>query len=195
MDLTVAILGVVVTLIASIAAVGSWVAARHASRAAVTLTAIERRRWHTELTPRFNVSYTTSGERATLTVALVGPTGLDRLDEMTLSIRDDRPDRDTTTGQPSREEIAAQIWGPYRFVAGVDGADASGRHVPPIPLLPGVRRPFALERTRPPPWAGPDAVAWWGQEYQGTPLRLSMSCHRDGHDRWTVLVDVRENTT
>jgi hypothetical protein len=70
-------------LVAAVAAVGAW-------KAAVTLAAIERHRWHDDLTPKFEVRCrVTGGDRAELRVAFVGPPGLDRLDRMTVSIRDD----------------------------------------------------------------------------------------------------------
>ena len=116
---------VAVGAVAAIAAVGAWWAARSSSQASAAMTAIERRRWHADLTPQFELACrVTSGERATLRVALVGPAALDRIDRVTVRIRDDIPGRaPVTPGGPTAEEIARQVWGPYRFVPGVDGAD------------------------------------------------------------------------
>jgi hypothetical protein len=70
-------------------------------------------------------------------VILAGPPGLHHLDGVTVRIRDDyfrRGDGQLTAGCPSREEIKAHIWGPYRFRphTGPDGgrADDTGRVTP-----------------------------------------------------------------
>ena len=141
---------VAVGLVTAVAAVGAWRAARSSSQASAAMTAIERRRWHADLTPQFEVRCRVmSGERAKLGVALVGPAALDRLDQVTVRIRDDVPGRaPVTPSGPTAEEIARQVWGPYRFVPGVDGADQPGRSVAPFGLLLGDWRPLALERTR-----------------------------------------------
>ena len=61
-----------------------------------------------------------------MTLELTGPAGLDRLDEVTVRIRDDIPDRSARPGNGlSAEQVAAVIWGPYRFAAGVRDTDAS----------------------------------------------------------------------
>jgi hypothetical protein len=77
------------------------------------MTAIERHRWHADLTPQFELTCrVTSSERAELRVALLGPAGLDRLDRATVHIRDDIPGRaPAMPGEPTAEEIARQIWG------------------------------------------------------------------------------------
>jgi len=131
-----------------------------------------------------------SGERATLRVALVGPAALDRLDRVTVRIRDDIPGRaPVTPGGPTAEEIARQVWGPYRFVPGVDGADQTGRSVAPFGLLLGDWRPLALERTPAPTWSS-DATAWQRQ-YNDQPVRLTLACVREGDEPWTVPQEVR----
>lgn len=166
-------------------------AARHANNAAQTLTGIERQRWHTELTPQFQVSCTPrAGGRATLRVTFVRPTGLDRLDEVAVAICDDTRDHSSIlAGGPTKEEVSRQIWGPYRLAPGVDGADNTGRRVPPVRLLRGGDRPFELEATRPPRWWGSDD-AWWDHEYRGSPVRLALHCRREGHEQWTVPLEV-----
>jgi hypothetical protein len=182
---------VAVGAVAAIAAVGAWWAARSSSQASAAMTAIERRRWHADLTPQFElVCRVASGERATLRVALVGPAGLDRLDRVTVRIRDDIPGRaPVTSGGPTAEEIARQVWGPYRFVPGVDGADQTGRSVAPFGLLLGDWRPLALERTSAPTWSS-DATAWHRQ-YNDQPVRLTLACVREGDEPWTVPQEVR----
>lgn len=194
-NLAVAILGAVGTVMAAGAAVGSLLAARQANRAAATLAMIERHRWHADLTPQFEVTCTaTSGDRATLRVAFVGPPGLDRLDQVTVSIRDDiRGRAPVIAGGPTAEQIARQVWGPYRFVRGVDGADENGRSVAAVELLLGDWRPFALEQTPPPPWWGGGGVDGWRKQYADQPVRLTFTCHRQDDEPWTVPREVYVN--
>lgn len=193
MSSATAILGGVAALVAAIASVGSWVAARQANHAAATLARIERDRWHADLTPKFEVTcQTTGGDRAQLRVALVGPAGLDRLDRVIVSVRDDiRGRRPVTAGGPSAEQIAQHVWGPYRFVPGVDRADQTGRTVAPVELHLGDWRPFALERTPPPPWSGD--IETWRRQYDSQPLRLTLTCHRQGDQPWTVPIELAIN--
>lgn len=189
MHLALVILGVIATTIAAIAAVGAWLAARRSGRAADALTRIEARRWHAELTPKFKITCRVSGEHAALRIELVGPPGLDRLDRLTVRIRDDIRDRTpVVTGGPTAEEIARQVWGPYRFVAGIDGADPTGRQVAPIQLLAGDWRPFTLEKTDKPPWS--EDTEWWTAQYEGSPIRLMLRCERQGDEPWTVPIEV-----
>jgi hypothetical protein len=138
---------------------------------------IERHRWHADLTPQFETTCTaTSTGRAELRVAFAGPPGLDRLDRVVVSIRDDRRGRvPVTAGGPTAEQIAWQVWGPYRFVPGVDGADQDGRGVAPGELVLGDRVRFTLERTLPPPWAGD--TDGWRRQYAGQPVRVTLTCH------------------
>lgn len=177
--------------VAAVAAVGAWWAARSSSQASAAMTAIERRRWHADLTPQFELAcQVTTGERAKLRVALVGPAALDRLDRVTVRIRDDIPGRaPVTSGGPTAEEIARQVWGPYRFVPGVDGADQTGRSVAPFGLLLGDWRPLALERTPSPTWS--TDPAGWRRQYDDHPVQLTLMCVREGDERWTVPLKVQ----
>jgi hypothetical protein len=189
MNTAAAVAGAVSALVAAAAAVGSLLAARQANRAALTLATIERDRWHADLAPKFEVSCrATGGDRAALRLVFVGPAGLDRLDQVTVSIRDDiRGRAPVIAGGPTTEQIARQVWGPYRFVPGVDGAEETGRALAPVELLLGDWRPFALERTLPPPWSSD--TDGWRREYADQPLRLTLTCLRDGQPPWTVPVE------
>src|SRR6185437_11233766 len=100
-------------------------------RRARALADIEQDRRHSEPTPRFRVRVEpwTAGnnEDLRLRIMLTGPTGLDRIDGLTVTIRDDhfrRGDGTLTAGGPTREEVKAQVWGPYRFRPGT-GPDES----------------------------------------------------------------------
>jgi hypothetical protein len=73
-------------------------------------------------------------------------------------------------------------------VPSVDGADPTGR----TDLLLADWRPFALGRTPAPPWMATtgDGGQRWTQDYDGTPVRLTLHCVRSGHEPWTVPLEV-----
>ena len=180
------------TVAAAMVAVLAWRAAREAATAATALTKLEQGRWHNELTPRFTTTATKTPEgRVRLVMALDGPAALDRLDQLTVTIRDDTTDhRSRLAGGPTEEQIAAQIWGPYRFTPGVDGADHTGRAAAPIRLLLGDDRPFQLEPSTPPPWWAEDPEAWRAQ-YATAPIRLAVRCrHNDNDHEWNVPIEI-----
>lgn len=183
-------LSAVAAVVAAVVAVLAWRAARASATAATDLTQLEQGRWHNELTPIFKVTAAAQpGGRARLVVALDGPPALDRLDQLTVTIRDDTTDHSSIgAGGPTDEQVAAQIWGPYRFTPGVDGADPTGREVAPIPLLLGDDRPFQLELSTPPMWwtAG---LAAWRLGYAAAPIRLSIRCRRNDHE-WNVPLEI-----
>jgi hypothetical protein len=64
---------------------------------------------------------------------------------------------------PTAKQVAAQIWGPYRFIPGtgpgadpvrsVPGADPTGCATPTSGLPVGEELPFYLEPTQPPSWS------------------------------------------
>ncbi len=184
------VVGTLATLAGVAIAVASWRATQSQSRATAALTKIEQHRRWSELTPQFTVACEpTSGEQVRLLVGLMGPVGLERLDEVTVTIRNDRPDRTpVTAGPPTQDDLDRQIWGPYQFVRGVDGAAEDGRSVPAKPLLLGERLEFRLAPTPQPFWV--DDPADWRRRYAGQPVRLSLRCRREGWDPWTIPVEV-----
>lgn len=109
-----------------------------------------------------------------LRIMLTGPTGLDRIDGLTVTIRDDhfrRGEGTLTAGSPTREEIRAQVWGPNRFRPGTGPdearADDDGRVTVYDAQLPiGEELPYLLERTRPPTWATSMTQESWNEEAQ-----------------------------
>ena len=193
MDLTIAILGVVATLIAAGAAVGSWRAALASNKTGSRLAEIEHSRRHTELTPQFAITITQAAgndDNAIIHFELIGPPGLGSLDEIRASIRDDTPDRligQPLAGGPTKEQIAEQVWGPYTFSPRVNGAPQSGRSVEPFSLRMGDRTRRQLSRSAPPLWAGSSRHEWWGHEVKGQPVRLALECQKEGWELWTVV--------
>jgi hypothetical protein len=98
------------------------------------MAAVEASRRHAELLPKFDVSCTqTAGgsDNYLLRMTLIGPSGLDGLDEVVPRICNEKW-RDRTGGQVRAtrtiQEMASVIWGPLRFRPHVDGsADEIGR--------------------------------------------------------------------
>lgn len=174
-------------------------AAERAAAASETQAALEGQRRQTELTPRFRVSFNRMD--GLLTVRLVGPLELERLDSLTVKVRDDNPWRsqaEPRAGGPSPEEVAAQVWGPYRFIPGtgpgasvtrgVPGADSTGRVTPTRGMPVGEALTFAMEATRPPKWWGRGLDAW--RRDQGRTIRLQLECRRNGWEPWSLPCEV-----
>ncbi|MER6374856.1 hypothetical protein ABT255_42340 [Streptomyces mirabilis] len=178
----------------AVATGGAWLAARRANATAEAVARIERERWHADLTPRFSVNIDRGeGDRATLSVHLAGPLPLGHLDEVRIEVKqsDDMDYTPTLAGGPTPEQVAAQVWGPYRFVPRVNDADENGQVMPGFPLRVGAGQPRALERTRPPHWQeGDDREARWRDKWLNQPMRLVLTCRRDGFDPWVVPYEV-----
>ncbi|WP_169317302.1 hypothetical protein [Actinacidiphila oryziradicis] len=148
---------------------------------------IERERWHADLMPQFDITLTETGSGdARLNVHLCGPDHLRHLDAVTITVDDD--DNDHTVRQPrvglTQADVDAQVWGPYRFLLGSDGADQQGRAVAPVPLTVGRGRPFFMERTEPGRWMAMNMAAWQRQN-AAKPVRLILTCRR-GDEEWVV---------
>jgi hypothetical protein len=183
--------GVVLAVAAVTAAFLTW-------QAAQTLTRIEKHRWHADLTPEFDAGV--EGDR--LVLAFTGPVGLDRLDEVTVTIRDeggvDRLEQ-VIAGGPTREDVEAQVWAPRRFnTAAKDQAlDDTGRRAR-AHLIREVAswHPLMLVPSEPPGWSAstpqdrPIVAKRWAEDYAGKPLRLLITCRREGHERWHVPLDI-----
>jgi type II secretory pathway pseudopilin PulG len=205
------IAALVVAIVSALGAVGAVWYARRSDRsaaksaaAAATTAALDVQRRHAELTPRFRVTCEPSNpgsQTLRLGVFLSGPPELERLDALTVVIRDDHPWRGQGTplaGGPAAEQVAAQIWGPCRFipgtgpgadpVRGVPGADPTGRTTPTSGLPVDEELPFFLEPTHPPSWSQQPPENW--RRERGTVVRLRLECRCDGWDPWVVTCEV-----
>jgi hypothetical protein len=173
----------------AVGALLAWRAATEANRAAQTVAAIERARYHADLEPKFTISVEAAGEeRATLHIRFDGPPGLDRLDEIRMRIEDDGLNHTALPGRGySQEEIDRYIYRPLRFAPGTDGVDDTGRTVAPFSLRRGDWRPFALQRTHPPRGV---STADWRQLQSGKPIRLMTECRHDDHKPWWVPYEI-----
>lgn len=174
-------------------------ASERSATASETRAALEGQRRQAEMTPHFRVSYDWESDR--LTVLLAGPPQLEQLDSLTVRIRDDHPWRaegSPLAGGPSQEEVAAHIWGPYRFIPGtgpgaspgsdIGAADATGRVTRTRGMPVGESLPFFLQPTMPPRWSQQPVENW--RRERGTIVRLQLDCIREGWNPWSLACEI-----
>ncbi|WP_236246977.1 hypothetical protein [Streptomyces sp. CC210A] len=190
---TIAALALGVAIVAAVAAIGSWKAARNSNGAAQTLSRIEQQRLHADLTPVFRCAVVANEARSTamLRVHLEGPPGLLSHDaiEITVSIRNDNPHRGNgpqLAGSATPEQVRAHIWGPWKFSA--DGRDDTGRTVAPQQLAVGEWTRYGLTPTTPPTWSTTSTPDWL-RDYANDPVRLSITARSKGSE-WAVPLEV-----
>jgi hypothetical protein len=170
---------IIIAMAALIAALAGAAYTRRQAVAAERVTAIEDQRRHDELTPEIAITCEERGGTriADMTLELTGPAGPDRLDEVTIHIRDDIPDRRPSPGsQLTQDQISEVIWGPYRLNPGQRGTDQHGRTHGPFSLPRHEPYPISLEQSIPPPWPGPS----WRTQYEDKPVRLEITGRRMG---------------
>jgi len=181
-------------VVAAIAAAASWRAAVNSNKTSSSLAEIERERRHAELTPQFEVRCEKYNDNIFyLYLWLRGPADLERIDSLTLTIRDNkRMGQDTSTqatnssGEPTAEDIDKQIWAPYRFDPQTSGSSVDGRTSSYSDLKRGDECRFQLTRTIAPRWnttAGTDWCAGLGISGQ---LKISILCKNFESATWTV---------
>jgi hypothetical protein len=180
-SLIVAISALVVAAASAVYSRQQVIASRRQAVASERVTAVETRRLHHDLTPDLKITCKRQGdEMATAVLELTGPAGLDRLDEVTVRIRDDRPGRS--------EEPDAPIWGPFRFNSGVRDTDSLGRQHGPFALMKNEPYRLSLERS-----IVPGLVtdrAGWHRQFAGKPVRLEVTCRRGGYEPWSMPLEV-----
>ena len=184
----------IVAIVAALIALASAAYTRRQAVATEAAAAIEGKHLHDDLTPQLAVTCTERpGTRwADMTVELTGPAGLDGLDEVTIRIRDDMPDRKPRPGSDlTQEQISEVIWGPYRLNPGVRDTDPNGRAHGPFGLPEHEPYPLQLEQTTAPPWATP---AFWRDQYEGKPVRLEITCRRAGQEPWVLRLEAEVDT-
>lgn len=192
--------------LSAVSAAGSWFAAtrslkssREAATATAGLTAIERERQHAELAPEFKITLTEGWQgipyNGQLDVGLVGPVGLDYLDEVTIRILDEAGVDHWGRGLPTgvgEAEAARFIWGPWQFNVGASEDVSDNRTTKPRPYsrVNGKNwNRFSLVHTTPGHWMGAMDAERWQKEQPG-PLRLSITCCRHPYEPWIVLHEI-----
>jgi len=186
-----AIASLIIAIIAILIALGSVAYTRRQTVASERLTAIEVLRRHEDLTPELDIRCTYfAGGDVTLELELIGPTGLDRLDEVRVRIRNDRPDR--TTPRPGNgltaEQLADAIWGPYRLKPEVRDTDRLGREHGPFILPRQEPYKLSLEPSTVPSWF--TVPEMWRRDFEGAPIRLEITCRREGYEPWVLLREI-----
>lgn len=172
-------------------------AARSASQAAEALAAIERDRRHEELTPVFQVTgQKQTKDRAELRVELSGGR-LDYLDAVTITILDEADKEHWGARLPAdvtQEEAQAFVWGAWEFLEAAAMQILTNRQSKPRPYS----RPsgknwdrLPMTATRPGRWMTSYTEEQWQGDYHGKPVRLLITCRRDGHDPWLILHEVQ----
>jgi type II secretory pathway pseudopilin PulG len=153
------IAALVVSIVSAVGAVGAVWYSRRSDRsaaksaaAAATTAALDMQRRNAELTPRFRVTCEPSNPGSPtlrLGVFLSAPPELERLDALTVTIRDDHPWRGQGTplaGGRTPEQVAAQIWGPYRFIPGTGPGADSVRGSATAQAIPAATAAFVARR-------------------------------------------------
>src|SRR5271166_6478161 len=130
-SLIVSIIAAVTAVVATVIALASARYTRRQAEAAERSSAIEATRLHAELTPELSIKImlpeSAMNPAASLNIKLTGPAGLDRLDAVSLRIREDRLER--WPGKPPKK-----IYGPYTFVSSSTFSDEAAREYGPFVL-------------------------------------------------------------
>jgi hypothetical protein len=188
----------VISLLALAAAGASALYTRRQSVSQDRATAIESDRRHGELTPVFEARCEVTGgleDSATLKIALTG--GVDALDEVVITIQNESGTDHWGRGLPpgiTQEQAEAFVWGPWEFDTGASAQVVSNRQTRPRPysLLSGKNWDVpALAATRPGPWMTGTTPDKWRKDRRQHPVRLLITCRREGHSPWFVPLEVK----
>lgn len=204
-------LSLAAAIASAVGALGAWLAATwslrssgRSAQATAALSAIEQDRRRSELTPRFRLTLVEGkngmDDQGLLDVELIGPVGLDYLDEVVIRILDEKGQIHWASRVPTNvteEEAAAFVWGPWEFNAYASQQVSSNRMTVPqrYSRIDGTNWDHLdLRRTEPGHWMrGMTKDAWQQQRTQ--PLRISIVCRRDPYPAWYLLCDVMPGVT
>lgn len=106
-------------------------------------------------------------------------------------------DRTLGPGLPpgiSQEKAEAFVWGPWEFDIGASTQVLSNRQTRsrPYSLVTGKNWDvLTLSATRPGSWMAGTSTDQWRKERRQQPVRLLITCHREGHSPWLVPVEVQ----
>jgi hypothetical protein len=186
------------------AGVAAWAArqsrssAQEANAAAGTLAAIEWDRRHDELAPDFDITCIVrdaNADSAGLHIAL-RPGRLERLDEVTVTILDEVGADHWAHGLPAgvtQEEAQAFVWGGWEFNTGASAQVVSNRTTRPQAYSAVTGRNWdhlPMRRTQLGQWMTGTSPEQWRNQHEGKPVRLLLTCLREGYESWTVQRDI-----
>jgi len=128
-------------------------------------------------------------------VSLTGG-GLEYLDEVVITILDEAGRDHWTRGLPdgvTREQAEAFVWGPWEFNTGASAQVVSNRETVPrtYSRVSGKNWDLlSLTPTRPGRWMAGTGQDKWRKQYRDHPVRLLITCRREGYEPWFVQCDV-----
>lgn len=187
----------VISLLALVVAGASALYTRRQSAAQDRATAIEDDRRHDELTPVFEASCEVNGDpgdSAALKITLAG--GIDALDEVVITVQDESGTDHWGRGLPdgvTHEQAEAFVWGPWELDTNASAQVVSNRQTRPRPYsLPSGKNwdVLTLSATRPGPWMTGTTPDKWRKDRRQQPIRLLITCRREGHKPWFVPLEV-----
>jgi hypothetical protein len=123
--------------------------------------------------------------------------GIDALDEVVVTIQDEYGTDHWGRALPggvSQETAEAFVWGSWEFDTNADAQVVSSRQTRPraYSLLNGKNWDvLTLAATRPGSWMTGTSTDKWRKERREQPIRLLVTCRRDGHQPWLVQFEVR----
>lgn len=94
----------------------------------------------------------------------------------------------------TQDDAEAFVWGGWEFNIGASEQVVSNRTTRPraYSLVTGKNWDLlSMNRTRPGPWMSSTSRDEWRKRYAGQPVRLLITCRRDGYEPWIVLCEVR----
>jgi len=187
---------IIIAVIALLVSIASAAYTRKQATEQGKVTVIEQDRRHEELTPEFDVTVKkTSDDEADLRVTLNGG-GLDYLDEVVITILDEVGKDHWGHGLPdgvAQEEAQSFVWGPWEFNTGASAQVVSNRETVPQPYSRVSGKNWdllGLTATRPGRWMTGTTRDQWRKQYRNHPVRLLITCRREGYEPWFVQRDV-----
>jgi hypothetical protein len=181
-SLVVSIVAAVAAVVATAIALASARYTRQQANAAERANAIETKRLHTELTPELAIKVILAKSEmigaASLNIRLTGPAGLDRLDAVTLRIREDRL-------QYWPRRTPEKIYGPFTFLSESRSGEPA-REFGPFTLAKNEPYGTVLKVSAPPSTKIIDGRSEWHDK----PVRVEVTCQRDGYEPWIILAEV-----
>jgi hypothetical protein len=196
---TSAVIAIVLSIVAVLVSVASVIYTRTVAVASKGVHKIERDRRHDELTPRFDITCKvrdTAPDWADMHITLAKG-GAQHLDSVVIRILDEAGVNRWGNGRPddvTPEEAQAFVWGPWEFNSGASEQVRGSRETKPRPYSRESGRNWdklGLVPTRPGRWMTGTTGEAWRKQYHDQPVRLLLTCRREGEESWVIQRDVR----